>query len=228
MTELKELDQTRTTTPHQSTSPRQFGEFKQLYDQASNLDLILDLKTDLAPDSHPYTLEPSLEDEDLIKSQNDGIAILPQPPIPPSVFELAALNSLAVDQTAPIGAIAQSQPVIDLMTVLGEFMGLLSHTIQAKGVSQTSCVIDKPGSVLDQVTLVLSAFDTAPFEYQLEITSCDKLQALLHNHQGALITHLAHAAQPLKLSRFEVNGQSLSLKKDKIEGSLFKKVAQVT
>jgi len=111
-----------------------------------------------------------------------------------------------------------------ILDILSENTSLLINTLIQKELSETSVIIHDPTSILHEVEIIVSSYNFAQGSLNIEIKSCLQLQPLLHKQTASLLSQIEGSNLNLKINRLtlSLNGES----KDKIKGSLTKKVTQ--
>lgn len=94
------------------------------------------------------------------------------------------------------------------------------------GVEETTFTFAETDPVLSGVEISIKNYDQAYGMLNIEIKTCDKLQALLHKHKEGLIHVLEKNCPQVSVHRLEFSLKSEPLRNDKIAGTSMKKVTK--
>jgi hypothetical protein len=112
-------------------------------------------------------------------------------------------------------------------TLILEKLSMLVTVHLQEGLEETSFIFDANNSILDGTEIVIKSYLSSVGSLNIEIKTCDKLQALIHKHQNELIHNLQKACPAIQIHRLD-----LSLKQDryssreKIAGTNLRKVTK--
>ncbi len=169
----------------------------------------------------PDGFKKLLDQEDEEKESLDSL----KPTSIPLSSPLQLMTNLHLENLSQnqVNAISESslQTILD---ILSEKTSLLIKTLIQKELSETSVIIHDPTSILHEVEIIVSSYNFAQGSLNIEIKSCLQLQPLLHKQTASLLSQIEGSNLNLKINRLtlSLNGES----KDKIKGSLTKKVTQ--
>jgi hypothetical protein len=122
----------------------------------------------------------------------------------PNLFDLAS-KPLTFDQLPCEVKIEKQEPIHAVILKIVEEVKTLSTVIHENGIQETSCTLQLKDSIFDGLEICVFSYNSAPFEYNVEIKSCASTLALLQKNLEQLSTQIDGIGLPFVFRRIDLS-----------------------